>query len=82
MKRISLLLALPLVCALSAAYADDYVDDLYFTEAAAVEQQIKSGDLKPQYDKSRMQELVFEDVEPLQSDTVSLKADTASVPVL
>lgn len=76
MKRYLFLLLLPLV---SSAVADDYVDDLYYSEAAAVEQQLKSGDLKPSYDKSRMQELVFEDVEPQPADTLQSAADTLTV---
>jgi len=76
MKRYLFLLLLPLV---SSAVADDYVDDLYYSEAAAVEQQLKSGDLKPSYDKSRMQELVFEDVESQPADTLQSAADTLTV---
>lgn len=56
--------------------ADDYVDDIYYSDQAAAERQISSGDLRPFYDKDRMEPLYFEPLLP--SDTLSLPADTLS----
>ena len=56
--------------------ADDYVDDIYYSDKAAAERQISSGDLRPFYDKNRMEPLYFEPILP--SDSLSLPADTVS----
>ena len=57
--------------------ADDYVDDIYYSDKAAAERQISSGDLQPYYDKNRMEPLLFEPVEP--SDSLSMPADTLTL---
>lgn len=64
---------LPMV---AVAMADDYVDDLYYTEASAVEQQLRNGDIKPYYNKQKMQPIIFIDDAPLPADTLALPADT------
>ncbi|MBQ0034371.1 MAG: hypothetical protein KBS77_03670 [Bacteroidales bacterium] len=69
MKR--LLLIGSILC-VTAAFADDYVDDLYYSESVAVEQEIMNATLVPHYDKSKMQEVVFIIDEP----TDSISADT------
>lgn len=73
MKRFLFLLLLPMV---SAAMADDYVDDLYYTEASALEQQLRSGELQPYYNKKNMQPIIFIDDAPLPIDTVTLTVDS------
>ena len=57
--------------------ADEYVDDIYYSDQAAAERQISSGDLQPYYDKNRMEPLLFEPVEP--SDSLSMPADTLTI---
>ena len=57
--------------------ADEYVDDLYYSDQAAAERQISSGDLQPYYDKNSMELLLFEPVEP--SDSLSMPADTLTL---
>ena len=57
--------------------ADDYVDDIYYSDKAAADRQISSGDLQPYYDKNRMEPLLFEPVEP--SDSLSMPADTLTL---
>ena len=76
MKRCLVLLMLPLV---SSAFADDYIDDLYYTESTAVEQSISKGDIKPTYNKKNMQKLVFIEDTPadLPADTLVFVPDTA-----
>ena len=56
--------------------ADDYVDDIYYSDKAAAERQISSGDLRPFYDKDRMEPLYFEPIVP--SDSLNLPADSLS----
>ena len=73
-KRFILFAILSLLTCWSVA--DDYVDDIYYSDQSAAERQIASGDLRPQYDKDRMEPLYFEPLLP--SDTLSLPADTLS----
>ena len=54
--------------------ADEYVDDIEYSDQAAAERQISSGDLQPYYDENRMEPRRFEPVEP--SDSRSMPADT------
>lgn len=63
----------------SVAVADDYVDDLYYSEASAVEQQLRSGDLQPYYNKQYMQPIIFIDDEPLPADTLVCSPDTLPI---
>jgi len=66
------LLFIFLLCMGVAVLADDYVDDLYYSERTALEEELNSGTLTPYYNKKQMQELVFvTDSLPTQSaDTI------------
>ena len=57
--------------------ADDYVDDIYYSDQSAAERQIASGDLRPQYDKDRMEPLYFDPEMP--AATLSLPMDTLTL---
>lgn len=67
-----LLCILPL-CLLAASWAlaDDYVDDIYYSDAEAEQRQMQTGQLVPIYNKSQMQPLYFE-----------LPVDTTQVPTV
>lgn len=53
------------------ALADDYVDDVYYSEEVEMMQQISAGTAKPQYDSRGMKELVF-----VSDTTTTLPQDT------
>lgn len=76
MKRYLFILLLPMVL---VALADDYVDDLYYTEASALEQQLRSGELQPYYNKENMLPIVFIDDLPLPADTIEFITDTLAM---
>ncbi len=41
------------------AFADDYVDDVYYSQKTALLEQLESTHITPQYNKKEMKELVF-----------------------
>lgn len=50
--------------------ADDFIDDVYFSQNTAIKQQLSSENITPKYNKANMQELTFvQDSIPV--DTVS-----------
>lgn len=60
--------------------ADDYVDDLYYSDETAAEQQIQSGDLKPMYNKAKMEPFYFADpIEEMPQDSIPTTADSTAV---
>lgn len=63
------LLSILILCVFAATWivADDYVDDIYYSDAAEAERQIETGALLPVYDKAKMQPLYFEE----QADSAS-----------
>ena len=52
---------------------DDFVDDIYFSERTAFENDLRNGNLKPVYNKNGMQQLVF------LPDTLEQSTDTVGI---
>lgn len=55
------------VCA--SVLADDYVDDVYYSETTALKEQLETANLTPYYNTKAMEELVFFP-DTLQTDTI------------
>ncbi len=54
----------------SSVYADDYVDDIYYSPEVALKSKLEKGDIMPTYDK-KVREIVFiEDTISQPNDTV------------
>ena len=77
------------VCLLAASWvlADDYVDDIYYSDAEAEQRQIQTGQLVPIYNKSQMQPLYFEQpidtAQVIMADTVQRQSEVTvkAIPV-
>lgn len=50
--------AIVIVASLSAN-ADDYVDDVYYSEDTALKEELSKSTLSPYYNKKNMEELIF-----------------------
>lgn len=61
MKRVAGIIVLVAVIGMLGMYAsaDDYVDDVYYSDEVELMRQLSSGDLQPQYDKRGMKEIIF-----------------------